>query len=612
MLSWVDWAIVGGYALLTLAVGVWVQRRGAGDTTENYFLSGRNLPWWLAGTSMAASAFSIDTPLYVAKITQLHGVQGNFEWWFMGVSGILGATVMARYWRRAGITTDLELITLRYSGRAAAALRVVRAVFLALLINCLGMAAVIAAAFNVLSFVVPGMIEDGQPTAYGVWILGGFLLVTVTYSVLSGFMGVVLTDLLQFVISIVGAVWLAVACVQEVGGLAALTSHPEVAPKLVFLPDLGSEAWGWEGSATRCAVFMGVQWWAFVNADGGGKSIQRLAGCRSEDDAERATWFSAITFIALRSWPWILVGLAALILFPGVEKPENNYPRALMTVLGPGARGVVLASLIAAFMSTIDTQLNWGASYLVNDVVRPYLLREGTERQYVWIGRLCAVPLIGCAGAILWLQARESEALAVTDLLRSVLMVSSGLGAVYLLRWFWWRLTAWAEIAAMIAAPIAASAARQAEYGFSRTVLSVTAITLVVTVVAAIVGPREDRAHLRAFAERCRPAGWWSDLRPADSAASRAGAWILARFVAGNAILFGLTFALGGLVLQREAWVVALNVGALCAGLALDAVARGKLSAAPPAGPPAAPPPPRPDAGPESTAPSEPPATPAP
>jgi len=581
-----DWAIVVAYALLTLGLGFWMERRGAGKDTASYFLSGRSLPWWLAGASMAASAFSIDTPLYVANLTRSRGVAGNWEWWFMGASGILGAVVMARYWRRAGIMTDLELITLRYSGRPARFLRYFRAVFFALIVNPLGMAAVITAAIKVSGVAVPGLVdpETSVPTGRGVLLIGGLIAVTVTYSVLSGFMGVVLTDLLQFVVSIVGAVILAGAVVGRAGGLGELAAHEAVRDKLTFLPDFAGP-WGWESAPARFCVFMGVLWWTFVNADGGGKYVQRLASCRDEVQAERATWFSAITFIALRSWPWILTGLAALVLLPGSSDPENDYPRLIMT-LGDGVRGLVFASLLSAFMSTIDTQLNWGASYLVNDLIRPALLPERSERFYVQAGRLCAVPTLAIVVLLLWLQQLEGSAgaegaLKVTGFLRGVLMVSSGLGAIYLLRWFWSGLTAWGEIGAMAAAPLTAAVCKQAAFGlelpFAQTTLVVTAVTITVAVAVSALGPREDPDVLRAFASRVRPAGRWGAFRPEDDDRSGRGGLLLAgRFVGGNLILYGLTFLVGALLLRG--WgVVAGGAAALAAGVALDRFCRGRL-----------------------------------
>lgn len=587
-----DWALVAGYCVFVLLLGLWAQRRGAGENTDNYFLSGRGLPWWIAGASMAASAFSVDTPIYVSKLTQQGGVARNWEWWFVGISGILGAVVMARYWRRAGITTDLELITLRYRGRAAHVLRGFRAVFFGLVFNPLGMAAVVTAMTKVLGVVEPSLVGPGDwPTGHGALLIGGTVLVAAAYSVLSGFMGVVLTDLAQFAISVLGALVMAFFALRHprVGGLEALLARPEVRAKTDFLPDFGQ---GFDGPVVAFCVFVGLLWWTFVNADGGGKYIQRLASCRDETESERATWFSTITFVGLRSWPWIVVALAALVVFPGGD-PEKAYPR-LMMELPAGLRGFVFASLLAAFMSTIDTQLNWGASYLVNDLVEPYLLPGRSERFYVRTARACAAPTLLLALLFMWLtsesalpaaEAGEAPAkvarsvLSVTSTLRSVIAVSAGLGAVYLLRWFWWRLTAWGEVAAMVASPLAAVVCARAGLPFAPKLACVTACTLGAAVLCSCLRPERDLAHLEAFVARVRPAGWWGPLRAGDPGGAAVGRFLLARFVAGNAILFGLTFAIGSLVLRRGAPLVAANAALFTAGLALDAWARRRLGA---------------------------------
>ncbi|MGE0713763.1 MAG: hypothetical protein AB7T09_37665 [Planctomycetota bacterium] len=595
-LDWLDWLVVAIYCVLCLALWLWVSRRGADTDTDSYFLSGRSLPWWIAGASMAASAFSLDTPLYVAGLTRRGGVAGNWEWWFMGVSGVLGATIMARYWRRAGITTDLELITLRYSGTAAHVLRATRAVFFGLVFNPLGMASVLTAVVKLLGFVAPELVGPGAwPTLAGWGVLGGVVGVAVVYSVLSGFMGVVLTDLIQFVIAMVGAVVMAVYAISYAGGWSAVVNHPAVVEKSAFLPDLSP----WSGQATRVAVFLGVMWWTFVNADGGGKYIQRMASCRDEREAERATWFSTLSFVALRSWPWILVALAGLVLYPDLAegKGEDVYPTIMMR-LPSGVRGLVFASLIAAFMSTIDTMLNWGASYLVNDLVEPYLLPGRDEAAYVRLAKLVALPTLVIA-ALFFLALNPppsfappggAGALAVTKALRAVILVSSGLGAVYLLRWFWWRLTAWGEVAAMIGAPAGALLAKQAVTAwnaahpplsegeaFALSALGVSALTVGLAALVSLLGPKSSPERLRAFVARVHPAGFWGP-HAAEGRPGVAG-WLLLRFAAGNAVLFGATFAIGGLVLGRPAWVALSATLAFAAGLGVDRLARRRLEA---------------------------------
>jgi len=441
------------------------------------------------------------------------------------------------------------------------------------------MAAVVWAMTKVLGVVEPSLVDaGGWPVGKGILVIGGVVVVATTYSVLSGFMGVVLTDLAQFVISIVGALVMAVYAVghPRVGGLTALAK--QTAEKTSFLP-----TFGWNQATASFAIFLGVLWWTFVNADGGGKYIQRLAACRDEREAERATWFSTVTFVALRSWPWIIVALATLLIFPG-GAPEAAYPR-LMMELRPGLRGLVFASLLAAFMSTIDTQLNWGASYVINDLLKPYVLPGRSERFYVMAARVYAAP---CLLIVLLLFRTLSQpaadggasVLSVTKLLRSVIVVSSGLGAVYLLRWFWWRLTAWGEIAGMVAAPVAATFAARCGLAFAPKTLLVTAATVAAALLVSLGLPPRDRAHLAAFVAKVQPAGWWGDLAMPGRSGTRGGSgrWLLLRFVAGNAILFGLTFCIGGLLLAKPWWVVVGNAAALLTGLVLDHWARGRLA----------------------------------
>ena len=612
----VDWVVVAVYCLVTLALGLWVSFRGASESTDSYFLSGRSLPWWIAGASMAASAFSIDTPIYVASLTRKEGVSGNWEWWFMGVSGILGATIMARYWRRAGITTDLELITLRYTGRAAKLLRGARAVFFGAIFNPLAMAVVLTAVIKVFGVVAPGLVhadQGGWPTAGGWGVLIAVVGVAVFYSVLSGFMGVVLTDLIQFVVSMLGALVMAWYAVSMAGGWEALVTHPAVVEKSTFLPAFDP----WNDTATKLCVFLGVMWWTFVNADGGGKYIQRMASCVDEAAAEKATWFSTLTFVALRSWPWILVALAGLIIFPGQTDAETIYPR-IMLRLPDGLRGLVFASLIAAFMSTLDTMLNWGASYLVNDLIEPYAWPGQSEKTYVRLAQWLALPTLGLAALFFFalnpppaFAGAASKGIEVTKTLRSVILVSSGLGAIYLLRWFWYRLTAWAEVAAMIVAPSAAWAlslwaeplvkAGELTGGgaYALKALGVSALTLLSAVVISFLGPQNEPSQLRAFVERVRPAGFWGPYRRPGPAL---WPWLLLRFVGGNALLFGATFAAGSLVLGRGLGLLSANALVAVLGFGLDRWGARRLEELAPAPPLGA-------ANPEpATAPAEPPA----
>jgi Na+/proline symporter len=557
-LSTLDWTVVVLYGVLVLVVGLTFARR-AGRGTHEFFLSGRNLPWWLIGTSMVATTFSTGTPNLVTDMVRTGGVSQNWQWWAFLITGMCTVFFYAKLWRRSGVFTDMAFYELRYSGKPAAFLRGFRALYLGVLFNVMTMASVTLAAAKI------GGVLLGVDRYTTVIVAGSF---TVLYSATSGLWGVVVTDLLLFTIAMVGAIGAAYYSLQlpEVGGLSGLISNPAVTDKLALLPDFSD----WKVAVPVFIVPIAVQWWATwypgSEPGGGGYVAQRMLAARDEREAMRATLWFNIAHYALRPWPWILVALASVLVYPTVEslavafpnmdpaivKNDLAYP-AMLVFLPHGLLGLVVASLAAAYMSTISTHLNWGSSYLVNDFYRRFLAPDRSESHYVRVGRLSTVGLMLLAILLsLWLE----NALQVFQIL---LQIGAGTGLIFLLRWFWWRVNAWSEISAMA---ISFTVAVYFEFvhealGFaalhpSAALVIGVAVTTVVWLIVTWLTPPTDTQTLQAFYDRIRPAGrGWSRVidtsaEPAPGSMSAAfQCWILG-CVLVYASLFGTGYALYG------------------------------------------------------------------
>jgi len=444
-----DWLVVVGYGLIVLIVGLYFARRAGRGTTE-FFLAGRKLPWWLLGTSMVATTFSTDTPNLVTDMVRSGGVSQNWLWWAFAITGMCTVFFYAKLWRRSEALTDMAFYELRYSGRPAAFLRGFRALYLGVFLNVMIMATVTLAAIKI------GGVLLGVGK-YEVVLLAG--AVTVLYSATSGLWGVVVTDLLLFVIAMVGSIAAAYyALIQpEVGGLTGLITSPELQGKLSLLPDFTD----WRTAAAVFIIPVAVQWWStwYPGAEpgGGGYVAQRMLAARDEKEAMGATLWFNVAHYGLRPWPWILVGLASLLVYPSLESIQAAFPHldpsivrndlaypAMLVFLPHGLLGMVVASLAAAYMSTISTHLNWGASYVVDDFYRRFVNDWEEDKHYVTVGRITTVGLIILAGIVsLWLE----NALQAFQIL---LQIGAGTGLVFLLRWFWWRINAWSEVAAMV------------------------------------------------------------------------------------------------------------------------------------------------------------------
>src|SRR5215510_3126106 len=457
----VDWAIVAAYFLLSAGIGFAFTRRG-GESLSEYFISGRQVPWWLAGASMVATTFAADTPLVVTGLVSQHGVAGNWLWWNMLMSGMLTVFFFARLWRRANVMTDVEFAEVRYSGKPAASLRIFRALYLAIPINLIILGWVTRAMIKILTISLGlrdvqfgGITVSGEVVAVGICFI-----ITMAYSVAAGMWAVLWTDLVQFVIKMTAVIVLAVFAVSAVGGMDALktklvahfgseTAALSVLP-VSFAPT-GLVAYAWMPLLTL-GVFLGVQWWAawYPGAEpgGGGYVAQRIFSAKTERDGVLATLFFQVAHYALRPWPWIITGLCTVILYPTLADKESGYVHAFVDLLPTPWRGFMMAGFAAAYMSTVATQLNWGASYLVNDFYRRFLRRDETEKHYVAVSRVATIVLFLLSVLV------TSQLSSVEKAWRVLIGLGAGTGLVYMLRWYWWRINAWSEIGAMVASGI--------------------------------------------------------------------------------------------------------------------------------------------------------------
>ncbi|MEJ2503447.1 MAG: Na+:solute symporter [Gemmatimonadota bacterium] len=585
-----DWWIVGLYFAAALGIGVWAARR-AGRNTQEFFLSGRNMPWWLLGVSMVATTFSTDTPNLVTDIVRQDGVSGNWVWWAFLLTGMLTVFVYAKLWRRAGVMTDLEFYEIRYGGRPAAFLRGFRALYLGVFFNVMIMATVSLAAIK-----IAGVLLGVSPVLTLV-VAGG---VTVVFSALGGLTGVLLTDFLLFITAMVGSVAAAVVAVglPQVGGLDGLLSHDAVSGRLALLPDFSDPS----AFLPVFVIPLAVQWWSVwypgAEPGGGGYIAQRMLSARDETDATGATLFFNVAHYALRPWPWILVGLASLVVFPTVESIQVAFPHvsesilghdlaypAMLTFLPAGLLGLVIASLAAAYMSTMSTHLNWGSSYVVNDFWRRFIEPDASERTLVLVGRTTTVLLMVLAAVLaLWL----TNALQAFQIL---LQIGAGTGLLFILRWFWWRINAYSELAAMVVSFLVALwleiiqprlyPGLQLDPSF-RLVIGV-AITTVAWVAVTFLTRPTDAATLRRFYDIARPGGpGWRAV--ADRAAAEgtpfatdpADDWTVPRGIlamtAGVLAVYSALFATGYWIYGETAVAVALTLVAIGASVALARV----------------------------------------
>ena len=613
-LTWIDWLVIAGYLLINLAIGMYYRRR-AGGNTEEFFISGRTVSWWLAGTSMVATTFAADTPLFVSGVIATQGIAGNWIWWSACLGGMLTVFFFARYWRRSEILTDVELTEIRYSGKPAAFLRGFKAVYLGLVMNCLILGWVTNAMISIISVLLGPMLRQGKVLQLA---LGGHVLLSYTlgkpehtallicvlilipftgiYTSIGGLWGVLVTDLFQFILKMAMVIVLAWVAVVKIGGMQALrlrlqaveqarhlagqqTSNP-----LAFLPDfhlgIASSAL-WTLPVLTFLTYLGVQWWSawYPGAEpgGGGYVAQRMFCARDEKNSLGATLWFNIAHYALRPWPWIITGLVALAVYSPAgglhpnaafaANPQQGYVMVLRDYLPPALRGVMIAAFLAAFMSTLGTQLNWGVSYLVNDLYRRFLARDRSERHYVAIGRAFTIVLVLISGYV------ASQLTSIGQGWQIVLELGIGTGAVYILRWYWWRINAWSEIVAMTVAALVTLILHRLTFSgndavvFAKTSLITAGCTTLAWVIATFITPAEPDDKLLSFYRRVHPTiyGWKKVASMAPEMAevrdlgSNAFDWVM-----GCVMVYGTLFGIGKIVFG--AWLAGLVLLA-CAAL---------------------------------------------
>jgi len=586
-LSTLDWTVIAAYFLFNLGIGLYYARRASGSTSE-FFLSGRNVPWWLAGTSMVATTFAADTPLVVTGLVAKNGIAGNWLWWNLVMSGILTVFLYARLWRRAGVMTDIEFAELRYSGKPAAFLRGFRALYLGLPINCIILGWVNLAMVKILE------ITFGLDKRGALKIVIGMLIFTALYTTLSGLWGVLVTDLFQFALKMGMVIVLAILAVNAVGGIdqlkskiGAMDAATGSGSRLAFFPDLNS-AWM---PAITFFVYLGVVWWStwYPGAEpgGGGYVAQRIFSARNEKEGLLATLWFNVAHYALRPWPWILTALASVILYPTLADKESGYIKTLVdpNVFPTYLRGFMLAAFAAAYMSTIGTQLNWGASYVVNDFYRRFLKRDGKEKHYVIISQLVTVLLMIASVIVTFYMTSIQGAWKV------LLVTGAGTGTVLLLRWFWWRINAWSEVSAMIAAAVVSIFLQVSlkwdsdnPKQFAYLMLVTVGITTLVWVVTTYLTSPEPNEKLIAFYSRVRPEGpGWNRIAAeagfSDHAQGRLSLQIF-NWILGCALIYGSLFGIGKLIFKEWGAGFLYLLIAITAGVLISRnLSRGEMTA---------------------------------
>jgi SSS family solute:Na+ symporter len=615
LLTATDWIVIAGYLLINLLISIYYRRR-AGGNTEEFFISGRNVSWWLAGTSMVATTFAADTPLLVCGLVAKSGIAGNWIWWGFCVGGMLTVFFFARYWRRAEILTDVQFVEIRYGGKPAAFLRGFKAIYLGLFMNCFILGWVTQAMISIITVLLGPAIAEGRVIQVALaghdfqYTLGAphttslllciFVLIPFTglYTFIGGLWGVLVTDLFQFVLKMTMIVVLAWVAVSKIGGMQVLQARltaiennahqagVQTANPVAFLPDfhmgMTTDAL-WTLPLLTFFVYLVMQWWLawYPGAEpgGGGYVAQRMFSARDEKNSLGATLWFNIAHYALRPWPWIVTALVAIVVYSpngGIHpsaafaaNPEQGYVMVLRDYLPPALRGLMVAAFLAAYMSTVGTQLNWGCSYLVNDLYKRFMVRNATERHYVFIGKLFTVVLVLVSGY---------TAMQLTSIKQGwdlVLNIGFGTGAVYILRWYWWRINAWSEISAMVVAAAVTIWLRKVPFSgnsavvYAKSALITGGITTAVWLIATFVSQPESESTLVAFYKRVYPTvyGWKKiaklvpELPEVRDVAENSFDWLM-----GVILVYGCLFGIGKLVFQQWLWGGALLTAAGIAG----------------------------------------------
>src|SRR5271170_6252007 len=607
-----DWIVIVGYLLVNLLIGLYYRRRASGNT-EEFFISGRDVSWWLAGTSMVATTFAADTPLLVCGLVARQGIAGNWIWWGSCVGGMMTVFFFARYWRRAEVLTDVQLVEVRYGGKPAAFLRGFKAIYLGLFMNCFILGWVTQAMVSIITVLLGPAIAQGRVVQMAIGghlfqqTLGDprstslliciFVLIPFTglYTFIGGLWGVLVTDLFQFALKMTMIIVLAWVAVSKLGGMALLKvqlSQIDAATRasgqttgniLSFFPSFHL---GWTTDALwtlpvlTFALFLAVQWWAdwYPGAEpgGGGYVAQRMFSAKDEKNSLGATLWFNIAHYAMRSWPWIVTGLVAVAVYsphgglhPSAEfaaEPEKGYVMVLRDFLPPALRGLMVAAFLAAFMSTVGTQLNWGTSYFINDFYRRFVVRKGSEKHYVMMSKLFIVLLVILSGYT------AAHITSIQSAWQLLLGMGAGTGGVLMLRWYWWRVNAWSEISAIIAAFVVSVSLQRLEFSgnnavvFAKTALITTAVTTVVWLATTLLTQPESDERLLKFYRRVHPTihGWKRialqapEIKPVRDFKANAFDWLM-----GCTLVYCCMFGIGELVLQ--AWITGFVLLAIAA-----------------------------------------------
>ncbi len=584
-LHWIDWVIIFSYILFSLYIGILFSKR-ASKSTEEYFLSGRSLPWWIVGTSMVATTFAADTPLAITEFVRGPGIWQNWFWWNLLMGSLLGVFLFSRLWRRAEVLTDNELLEIRYSGKPAAFLRAFKAGYFSILYNFIVMGWVI----NAMASIVSVMLNMDKWTA--VWIC---VIIALVYAILSGFWGVVITDMVQFCIAMFGSIALALIALSHVGGMESLLIKLSMFEDsgtinkntLKFIPPIPEQnittSAFWESPFSKFLIFISVMWWSSHNTDGGGYIIQRMSSAKNEKHALLATLWYNLAHYALRVWPWIIVAIVSVVMFPIIPESYSElgvkagYPLVMNSLLGPGLKGILIVSFLAAFMSTIDTHLNWGTSYIINDIYKRFFKPENSfqskeiaQMHYVKIGKIITVVLMVCSAFF------AVNMQSVSKAWEFIFSMGAGIGLVLILRWFWWRINAWTEITALatsmfITIILEIIAWRQTisldkDYSLFGTdpeifglplqvhhkLIIIVPTAILAWVMVTFLTKPEPNQTLRKFYERIQPGGWWSPisdnfrhtLEPVSNG-------IFINWISGIMMIYGFTFGIGNLVFMN-------------------------------------------------------------
>jgi len=584
-LHWIDWTIILIYIAFSLGVGIYFSKR-AKSSTEEYFLSGRTLPWWIVGTSMVATTFAADTPLAITEFVRGPGIWQNWFWWNLLMGSLLGVFLFSRLWRRAEVLTDNELLEIRYSGKPAAFLRAFKAGYFAILYNFIVMGWVI----NAMASVMAVMLNMDKWTA--VWIC---VIIALIYAILSGFWGVVVTDLVQFCIAMFGSIALAIIAVNHVGGMETLLEklsgllgtdaiHENTLKFIPPVPDANvTTSEFWESPFSKFMIFISVMWWSHHGTDGGGYIIQRMSSAKNERHALLATLWFNLAHYALRVWPWIIVAVVSIVMFPMIPESYSElgvkagYPLVMNTLLGPGMKGILIVSFLAAFMSTIDTHLNWGSSYMINDIYKRFFKPNESEVHYVFVGKIFTIILMVLAA----FTALKMQ--SISKAWEFIFSMGAGIGLVLILRWFWWRINAWSEITALatsISVTISLEVLAWSQtiaagdtyelfgsspilFGISLQVhhklMIIVPLAIIAWLTATFLTKPEPVDKLKEFYNRVQPGGWWEPITAGYTHTLQpVSDGFFMQWVAGILMIYGFTFGIGNLIFQNYSLSVIL------------------------------------------------------